>query len=170
MKENVQHGISSERLREPIVLLVDTNVYIDHLAKKQPQCEEWSKLVEMQVSGNAELWISSESFTDAFYVLNGPINPYRLQRLFLKDLKDLHVCSVGYEIVKEAARRNWRDFEDCVIAICAESVGAAYIITRDIRGFAKEQIPCASLSKFLEIIEDRYGLAYGVMEGNAEQA
>ena len=40
-----------------------------------------------------------------------------------------------------AARLEWKDYEDCLVAICADKVKADYLITRDIKGFARSPVP-----------------------------
>lgn len=145
-------------------LLLDTNILIDYLGERHPYCDEWGKLEAMHELGDAELWVSSESFTDAFYLLEGAIGSEKLQSMFLTCLDFLNVCPVGEEVVYSAVERSWHDFEDCVIDVCAEHVQADCIITRDKNGFTNSRIPAMDIPGFMRHIEDEYGVVYDTIE------
>ena len=46
--------------------------------------------------------------------------------------------------------RNWKDFEDAVQYTVAESNGIDCIITRNIKDFEEQEIPCLSPKEFVE--------------------
>lgn len=48
-----------------------------------------------------------------------------------------------------AAELNWDDFEDAVQSVTAERVRADYIITRDVRDFAKSKVIAFTPSELL---------------------
>lgn len=141
-------------------LLLDTNIVIDYFGRRQPYFEEWGRLEVMRELGDAELWVSSESFTDTFYLLRKAVDPSALQAAFVESLDFLHVCSVGKDEIRCAAERSWPDFEDCVIEACAENVKADCIITRDQKGFARSPIPAMSPAEFFDWLEREYGIVY----------
>ena len=89
-----------------------------------------------------ELWAPAKSFTDVFYVLNQrlKVESPLVQRAFLKSFDFIKLVSLEPADVKEAARRAWDDFEDCLVAVAAEKIGADFIITRDAKGFSQSKI------------------------------
>lgn len=145
-------------------LLLDTNSLVDYFGRRRPYYDEWYKLEVMSELGDASLWVSSESFTDAFYLLRKAVDPVALQTAFVESLDFLHVCSVGEQEIQEAAKRSWPDFEDCLVSICAEKVGADCIITRDKKGFARCGIPACSIPEFFDRVKEEYGIEYDMID------
>ncbi len=143
-------------------VLIDTNVLIDHLGQRAPYFAAWEKLHAMQVFGDVELWVAPQSFADAFYILSKAVSSEELQAAFIESLGFLNVCNVGQAEVLEACKRNWDDYEDCLIALCAENINANYLLTRDASGFKQSSVPCCTPEQFLQTMEDEYGLIYDI--------
>lgn len=40
-----------------------------------------------------------------------------------------------------ALRLGWDDLEDCLVALCAQSARADYLVTRDTKGFSRSLVP-----------------------------
>lgn len=141
-------------------LLLDTNVLVDYFGARRPFCDQWELINALQMTGYAELWASAESYTDAFYLLRRAVGSEKLQDMFLENLSFVRVCSVDEDDIRKAAERSWSDFEDCLIAVCAEKVKADYIITRDAGGFKRSKIPAMDAPSFFTMLEEDYGIVY----------
>ena len=141
-------------------LLLDTNVLVDYFGARRPFCDQWELINALQMTGYAELWASAESYTDAFYLLRRAVGSEKLQDMFLESLSFVRVCSVDEDDIRKAAERSWSDFEDCLIAVCAEKVKADYIITRDAGGFKRSKIPAMDAPSFFTMLEEDYGIGY----------
>ena len=141
-------------------LLLDTNVIVDYFGARRPFCDQWELINALQMTGYAELWASAESYTDAFYLLRRAVGSEKLQDMFLESLSFVRVCSVDEDDIHKAAERSWSDFEDCLIAVCAEKVKADYIITRDAGGFKRSKIPAMDAPSFFTMLEEDYGIVY----------
>ena len=46
----------------------------------------------------------------------------------------------NYPILEKATEMNWKDFEDAVQSATAEQIHADYIVTRNVRDFAKSKV------------------------------
>lgn len=143
-------------------VLIDTNILIDYFGRRQPFFSAWEKLLAMHAFGEVDIWVAPQSFADAFYILEKTVDGTALQQAFMDSLEFLHVCPVGHSEVGEASRRAWKDYEDCLIALCAENVAADYLLTRDERGFRNAETPFLSPDAFFAMLERDYGLVYGV--------
>lgn len=66
--------------------------------------------------------------------------------------------------LERAARLGWDDFEDCLIALAAERVGADYLITRDAKGFARSTVPAVSPDAWLNVMREEHSLDYGEVQ------
>ena len=139
-------------------VLLDTNALFD-ITARQSEYPESAMLLVPNFFGDVELWVSAKSYTDIFYVLCKNMESGAIQDAFLSGLDHLQVCSVDKDVVKEAASRKWEDFEDCIMAVCAERIGADFIATRDEKGFAQARVPAISPEELLGILSED-GLHY----------
>lgn len=96
-------------------ILLDTNVLIDMYARRQPFEKDAARLVIMSVLGDAELWATSNSFTDVFFVLRKTFNSREVQDMIERSLEWINVCSVNSDDIKRALSCRWSDFEDCIV-------------------------------------------------------
>lgn len=140
-------------------LLLDTNVIIDYLGRRQPFFSGIERVMAAGFFGDVKLWASTLSLKDAFYVLERFVGSAQLQRSFVKLNDVVSLVSVGEEDVLRAARLEWPDFEDCLIALCAEKAKADYLLTRDLGGFARSSVPAIHPDAWLEIMKEQ-GLDY----------
>ena len=100
-------------------LLLDTNVLIDYLGRKEPFFLSAQKVVIAGFFGDARLWVPSQSVVDAFYVLSRYVDSARLQAAILKALTVIEPVDLTGASLDRAARLGWDDFEDCLIALAA---------------------------------------------------
>ena len=142
-------------------LLLDTNVLIDYLGRKEPFFLSAQKVVIARFFGDARLWVPSQSVVDAFYVLS---RYARLQAAVLKALTVIEPVDLTGASLERAARLGWDDLEDCLIALAAERVGADYLITRDAKGFARSTVPAVSPDAWLNIMREEHSLDYGEVQ------
>lgn len=140
-------------------LLLDTNLLVDYYAGRQQWRPFFMKLLAMDFFGDAELWVSAKSFTDVFFLCKRNVPSQDLQRAFVKSGEFLNLCSVTGEDVLEAASRSWPDFEDCLMALCAEKVKADYLVTRDTKGFEQSKVPAIHPADLLGQLKEQ-GLIY----------
>lgn len=145
-------------------ILLDTNVLIDLYTQRPPHGADAQRLVIMSAFGDAELWASAKSFTDIFYVLSKSFNSERIHQAFRESFQWLNICSVDGNDIHLASQREWADFEDCLVAICAEKVKADYLLTRDANGFSQAKMPAMSPAAFFTMLEADYGLVYDDVE------
>ena len=140
-------------------LLLDTNVLIDYLGRKEPFFLSAQKVVIAGFFGDARLWVPSQSVVDAFYVLSRYVDSARLQAAILKALTVIEPVDLTGASLERAAR-----LEDCLIALAAERVGADYLITRDAKGFARSTVPAVSPDAWLNIMREEHSLDYGEVQ------
>ncbi len=141
-------------------LLLDTNLLIDYFARREPFFAAWKRLRSAAWFRDVELWASAKSFTDVFYVLAKAIPSADLQKAFLESLSFLHVCSIDENDVASAAKAAWPDFEDCLIAVAARKIGAAFVLTRDVAGFARSSVPARHPDDFFAWLKETRHIAY----------
>ena len=63
-----------------------------------------------------------------------------------------HVCGVTGDDVLAAFQKKAKDFEDCLVAVCARSVKCDYIVTRNKADFAGFGVPAVTPEELLELV------------------
>ena len=145
-------------------ILVDTNILIDFYQDRRPFSDLAVQLMVAESFGDVELWTSAKSFTDVFYVLSRRCEDTALQRAFKESLAWLNVCSVDKGDIERATERAWPDFEDCLVSLAAEKVGADFLVTRDARGFERSRVPALSPQELFDYLERERGITYDTMD------
>ncbi|HIS40871.1 MAG TPA: PIN domain-containing protein [Candidatus Aphodovivens avistercoris] len=141
-------------------LLLDTNVLIDYLGRKPPHFASAQRVVAAGFFGDAKLWVSALSLKDAFYVLGHYLDSQRVQKAMLAACEVVTPVGLSGEDSLRAARLGWDDYEDCLIALAADKAKADYLITRDLKSFARSPVPALSPEAWLSLMEREKGLVY----------
>lgn len=130
-------------------IFLDTNIIIDYLSGRKPFGENAYKIFLMH--NDAELCISALSFTTIYYVLRKGHDHRHLLDL-LKDLMDIvYVLPVNSDIIENAVRSEFTDFEDAVQYFTALSASSDYIITRNVKDYSLSEIEVFSPDEFLNL-------------------
>lgn len=145
-------------------ILLDTNVLIDVYARRQPFEKDAVRLIVMSVLGDAELWATSNSFTDVFFVLQKTFSSGEIKGMIERSFEWINVCSVDSDDVKRALSCRWPDFEDCIVDVCAKKIKADYVLTRDRSGFAFSKEVVLDPEGFFGMLERDLGLTYGSVD------
>jgi predicted nucleic acid-binding protein len=147
-----------------MAVLLDTNVLLDYFTQRKPYYQQTRELKAMSFFGDVELWATANSFTDVFYIMNKSNLSAEIQGAFLASFEYLSICSVTADDIKETASRAWDDFEDCLVAVCAEKLRAEYILTRDKAGFTTSNIPAMEPGAFIKKMAAAQGISYAELE------
>lgn len=141
-------------------LLLDTNVYIDYLGRKEPFFPAAQKILMAGFFRDAQLWLPAQSVTDAFYVLSKYVDAQNLQKAMLESLDVIQLVSLSNEDVVSALKRSWSDLEDCLISVSAEKAKADYLVTRDVGHLDMSSVPAVEPTEMVRIFKDDMGLDY----------
>ena len=137
-------------------LLIDSNVVLDYLGANQGFNNAAGQIFELAINRKAIELVSASSITDIFYVLRRAFQDREIALEKLKDIRSvIGILPVTEADIDQAIKRHWRDFEDAVQYSVAESNGVDYIITRDVKGFEENAIPCYTPNDFLRLIQIR---------------
>ena len=66
-----------------------------------------------------------------------------------KILEIVKICSVTNAEVLTSFQKKAKDFEDCLVAVCAKSINCDYIVTRNIKDFEEFDIPAIAPADLL---------------------
>lgn len=126
-------------------LMINTNVILDVLIKRQPFYEQSRRILELCESNALQGFVTASSITDIFYLVRKSTHSTETAYECLGALFDiLKVLPVTNDNVISAYSIRAHDFEDCLLAVCAKSNGCAYIVTRNQTDFKGFDIPAVS--------------------------
>lgn len=140
-------------------LMLDTNVVLDHVGKREPFTDIARKICLLGIAKEANLYISTSMITDLAYLLRKDHGSIGSQKLIEDTLSFLQPISCSPEDVKQALFEKWDDFEDCLVAQCAKKIKADYIITRNTKDFSRSAVPSITPEDLFAILE-KQGFTY----------
>lgn len=121
--------------------LIDTNIILDVLLKREPFYMEGVKVFNLSKEDNISLYVSASSITDIYYIANQTLrDKTEAKELLGKLIKIVSIAGVSEDEIRNALMLSWRDFEDSVqysVALLQEMDG---LITRNSRDYREAEI------------------------------
>lgn len=141
-------------------LLLDTNILIDLVTKRAPFGADARKLSVAALFKDVQIWVTTQSYTDAQFILGRTYDKNEVRQALLETLELLIPCSVNASDLKPALESEWEEAEDYLIAHTAKRIKADFFITRDTEISAKSPVPALTAGEFLDHLEREHGLVY----------
>jgi len=124
-----------------VKVLFDTNVMLDVLLAREPHAAVAARLFALVDSERIDGAVSATTVTTVAYVATKAVGGKQAKKL-LRQLLDLFaVAGVDRQVLEGALRLDFEDVEDAVIHEAARAWGAAGIVTRNGRDFARASLP-----------------------------
>jgi len=129
---------------------IDTNVIIDLLAKREPFYIDSQKMFSLSDRKQIELFISSLSLVNTYYILND-VMKIKNARLILGKFKVLvKPYALSDKIIELASNDSkFKDFEDGIQYYSALEAQCELIVTRNLKDFKNSRIPVLSPKEYL---------------------
>lgn len=136
-------------------LLIDTNIILDLLAKRNPFYESAARLFSLADKHKLKLTVSSLTFANTNYVLTR-LKSAKDARAILRRFKILvRILSLNDKIVDLSLNDDtFGDFEDGLQYYTAIENNQNVIITRDLKDFKKAKIPVMTAEEYLISIDN----------------
>lgn len=139
-----------------MLILIDTNVLLDVIARREPYVIFSEKIIDLCRQEIINGAIAGHSVLNAMYVLRKNFTLEERKEIFLSLCEFLYVESVDFgKIIQALKDDDFSDFEDCLQMQCALSLRADYIVTRNVKDFAANEIPAVTPEEFLNILEEQ---------------
>ena len=135
-------------------VLLDTNIVIDLLAKREPFYQEAAKIFTLADRKVINLFVSALSFANVNYVLLRQRKPEEA-KLILRKLKLLvGVLSLDEKIISLSLNDNdFKDYEDALQYYSAIENDIEVIISRNLKDFQYSKLPVMTADQFINSIE-----------------
>ena len=136
-------------------ILVDTNVIINYLTCREDKySEESEQVMTMCAKEKIEGYVAFHSLSIIWYFSGREKKPEEIRREWLDRVcKVLTTASAGHEAIVEAVH-NWefRDFEDNLQDICAQSVGCDYIVTVNTKDYEHSRTKAVTPAELVQLL------------------
>lgn len=130
-------------------LLIDANILLDVLQNREPHVQASSVVWKLCETEQAKGYVSALTFANLVYIMRKEFDPKKIGETLealalIFEFVDFNVSDLNH-----AAEMEWDDFEDAVQNATAERIHADYIITRNVRDFAKSKVMALTPSELI---------------------
>ena len=131
-------------------LLVDTNIVLDLLAKRDLFLVEAQELFTFSDKRKVELFVSSLTFANTYYILSQILKIQDARKILRKFKVLVKVISMDDKIIDLSLESDFKDFEDAIQYFSAIENGIDMIITRNLKDFKTSKIPVLTAKDYVE--------------------
>lgn len=135
-----------------MVILVDTNIILDVLLKREPYSTYaeiiLTKCAHRQMTG----YLAAHSIPNLFYILRKTYTQQERRRLIKNLCSIFRISDLNLETILSAVdNENFADFEDGLQEECAVSIMADYIVTRNPKDFTESRVKVIEPETFVDL-------------------
>lgn len=131
-------------------LLIDTNIVLDLLAKREPFYKSASEIFSLSDKGKIQLSINALTFANANYILTRLTSALEAREILGRFRVLVEVLPLNSKIIDLALNNSsFKDFEDGLHYYSAIENEQEYIITRNLKDFKESIIPVMTAEEFL---------------------
>jgi len=138
-------------------ILFDTNVILDVLLDRKPFSNDASYLMSKVERSEITGFLGATTITTIHYLATKVLDNQVAIRHIKSLLSLFEIAPVNRLVLENALNSKFADFEDAVLHEAACHAGAEHIITRDISGFKRSQLPVYTPSEFVKMMESLKG-------------
>lgn len=130
-------------------LLIDANILLDVLQNREPRVQASSVVWKLCETEKAKGYVSALTFANLVYIMRKELDPKKIEETLKALSLIFEFADFNVSDLTHAAELEWDDFEDAVQSVTAERVHADYIITRNVRDFAKSKVVAFTPSELI---------------------
>lgn len=133
-------------------LFLDTNIILDFLGERENFYEPSAKLMTLADKKQIEIFTTTTSITNAFYILS----KFEGQKTAWEKVRKFKlICGISVaddEVVEKALNSDFKDLEDALQYFSAVATNCEIIITRNEKDFKNALIPVMDAESFLQTL------------------
>ena len=123
-----------------MVLLIDANVLLDIIMKRLEFIKDSSVIWKLCETGKVKGYISSLTIASIVDIMQKELDPQKIEEVLSTLSMIFEFTDLCVSDIQQAARMQWNDYEDAIQSTTAQRIHADFIITRNIKDFAKSNI------------------------------
>ncbi|MBR0395753.1 MAG: PIN domain-containing protein [Clostridiales bacterium] len=134
-------------------VLIDTNIMIDALTNRDGRSGFSATVIDLCAKQVIDGYVALHSISNMYYILRKQYSDAERRTILKRYNEILKVAEVGNDVVDTAINNTAiSDYEDALQYACAETVGADYIVTRNIKDYGKAEIRAISPEELLKLL------------------
>ena len=142
-----------EALIASMKVLIDTNIMIDALTNRDGRSGFSATVFDLCAKQVIDGYVALHSISNMYYILRKQYSDAERRTILKRYNEILKVAEVGNDVVDTAINNTAiSDYEDALQYACAETVGADYIVTRNIKDYGKAEIRAISPEELLKLL------------------
>lgn len=130
-------------------VMIDLNIFSDVFQKRISHYQDSSLILNRVLTNEITGFIAGHPVTTLYYLISKFSGKQKALELVDWILNHFGVESASKEDYLKARKLDMKDFEDAVVARCAQNAGCDYIITRNIQDFKGSPIRVITPKDFL---------------------
>jgi predicted nucleic acid-binding protein len=130
-------------------ILIDINVLLDVLQKREPFFETSAGLLAAVEAGHVWGYIAAHSITTLFYLIQKGRSSADARATITNLLQFIKIVPVDQSTIEQALNLDFRDFEDAVQMISAVQSKVDCLVTRNIKDYQPALLPVMQPVDFL---------------------
>ena len=123
-----------------MILLIDAIVLLDVIMKRQEFVKDSSVIWKLCETGKVEGYVSSLTIASIVDIMQKEMDPQKIEEVLSMLSMIFEFTDLCVSDIQQAARMQWNDYEDAIQSATAPRIHADFIITRNIKDFAKSKI------------------------------
>lgn len=135
-------------VKKPVVL-IDINVLLDVLQKREPFYASSAGLLAAVETGRVQGYLAAHSLTTLFYLIQKGRSSAEARATITMLLQFMNVAPVELKTIEQALNLDTPDFEDAVQMIAAVQCKVDFLITRNIKDYQPALLPVLTPVDFL---------------------
>ena len=134
-------------------VLIDTNVILDVLYKREGFYEDSLKIWKLCETRKIDGYISALSIPNIVYIWRRELDPEKTLEVINNINLVFKIYDLKSEIIMQAAEKKTKDYEDALQMVTAQKLKASFIVTRNIKDFTGSKIIAVKPSELLERLD-----------------
>lgn len=136
-------------------IFLDTNVIIDFFANRKPFSIEAARLFNYSIKKEINIYVSAVSYNNIYYILRQSFAHNETIKILSELNEWTEIVDVSKDIINQAIKSDFKDFEDAIQYNCAKSLNIIdLIVTRDTKDFKTSSLPILTPKEAVTLIEN----------------
>lgn len=136
------------------MILIDLNVLLDVVQKREPHYRASATVLERIVHGETTGALPAHAVTTIHYIVGKYQDAATADGAVDWLLRHFRTLPATHADLMRARVLGWRDYEDAVVAATAESAHCEAIITRNVKDFAGSPVPPLTPEEYLASVDE----------------
>ena len=129
-----------------MIVLLDTNVVFDVIGKRQPHYAASNQVMCLCRRKALVGAVAFHTIANVFYEYGQAAVPFLTHRV----LHDFAVHGASSSMIQDVLRWGLADWEDALQAAAAQTAGASFIVTRNVKDFKFSRVPALEPAELLK--------------------